>query len=376
MQDLADFLDPVSLDLLTDDIGLTDGQLGKHIARFESDIPSLESIDIVFIGVPENRGERRNNTFPVAPDSIRKQLYALHYWHHDVTLADLGNIKPGATLTDTYAAVKTVLAEMLRLNKTVLLIGGSHDLTLAQYEAYKLLEETVDVTCVDASIDLHSESSLRSENFLLDMLTVEPNLVKHYNHIAFQSYLLHPRMIETMDKLRFDCYRVGMVQEDLEEMEPVIRNTNMMSFDISAIRNSDSPASRLSPNGLFGAEACTLIRYAGMSNYLSSLGIYGYHSSLDRDDLSAKQVAQMIWYFIDGKNKSNQEAQLQNREQFNEFHTAFAEVDTLFLQSKKTTRWWMQMPDKKFIACSYNDYIQASNNQIPERWLRVQERGF
>ena len=376
MQDLADFLDPVSLDLLTDDIGLTDGQLGKHIAGFESDIPSLESIDIVFIGVPENRGERRSNTFPVAPDSIRKQLYALHYWHHDVTLADLGNIKPGATLTDTYAAVKTVLAEMLRLNKTVLLIGGSHDLTLAQYEAYKLLEETVDVTCVDASIDLHSESSLRSENFLLDMLTVEPNLVKHYNHIAFQSYLLHPRMIETMDKLRFDCYRVGMVQEDLEEMEPVIRNTNMMSFDISAIRNSDSPASRLSPNGLFGAEACTLIRYAGMSNNLSSLGIYGYHSSLDRDDLSAKQVAQMIWYFIDGKNKSNQEAQLQNRDQFNEFHTAFAEVDTIFLQSKKTTRWWMQMPDKKFIACSYNDYIQASNNQIPERWLRVQERGF
>ena len=376
MQDLDDFLDPISIDVLMDDVGLTDGQLGKHILRYETEIPSLEGIDIVLLGVPENRGERANNTHPSAPDSIRKQFYALHYWHQDVTLADLGNIKTGATLVDTYAAVKTVLAEMLRLNKTVVLLGGSHDLTLAQYEAYKLLEETVDVTCVDASIDLHGESALRSENFLLDMLTVEPNLVKHYNHIAFQSYLLHPRMIETMDKLRFDCYRVGDVQEKLEEMEPVIRNTNMMSFDISAIRNSDSPASRLSPNGLFGAEACTLVRYAGMSNNLSSLGIYGYQYSLDRDDLSAKQIAQMIWYFIDGKNKSNQEAHLQDREQFNEFHTAFAEVDTLFLQSKKTTRWWMQMPDKKFIACSYNDYLQASHNQIPERWLRVQERGF
>jgi len=32
------------------------------------------------------------------------------------------------------------------------------------------------------------------------------------------------------------------------------------------------------------------------------------------------------------------------------------------------------MPDKKFIACSHNDYIKASLNEIPERWLRVQER--
>ncbi|RYG54511.1 MAG: arginase [Chitinophagaceae bacterium] len=376
MHDLTDFLDPLQVDMLMDDGGLTDGQIGKHIAVHDSGIPSLESIDIVLIGIPENRGERPDNNAQNSPDLIRKQFYALHYWHEDVTLADLGNIKAGASLADTYAAVKTVLAEMLRLNKTVVLLGGSHDLTLAQYEAYKLLEETVDVTCVDATIDLHGESAIRSENFLLDMLTVEPNLVKHYNHIAFQSYLLHPRMIETMDKLRFDCYRVGVVQDKLEEMEPVMRNTNMLSFDISAIRNSDSPASRMSPNGLFGTEACTLVRYAGMSNNLSSIGIYGYHPSLDRDDLSAKQIAQMLWYFIDGKNKSNQEAQLNDRDQFNEFHTVFAEVDTLFLQSKKTTRWWMQMPDRKFIACSQNDYVQASNNQIPERWLRVQERGF
>ena len=46
----------------------------------------------------------------------------------------------------------------------------------------------------------------------------------------------------------------------------------------------------------------------------------------------------------------------------------------LFLQSKKTGRWWMQMPDKRFIACSANDYMIAGSNEIPERWLRAQER--
>jgi hypothetical protein len=44
---------------------------------------------------------------------------------------------------------------------------------------------------------------------------------------------------------------------------------------------------------------------------------------------------------------------------------AFAEVETTFLQSKKTGRWWMQLPDSKFIACSYKDYISASSNEIP-----------
>jgi formiminoglutamase len=32
------------------------------------------------------------------------------------------------------------------------------------------------------------------------------------------------------------------------------------------------------------------------------------------------------------------------------------------------------MPDKNFIACSFADYYAASNNDLPERWLRTQER--
>jgi len=67
-------------------------------------------------------------------------------------------------------------------------------------------------------------------------------------------------------------------------------------------------------------------------------------------------------------------ATLDEKDSFNEFHMAFAEVETVFLQSKKTGRWWMQLPDNKYIACSYQDYLLASSNEIPERWLRAQER--
>jgi arginase family enzyme len=373
MYDLHDFLEPINKAEINDDEGYNDGQLANFISIYETNLPEISDAAIVFIGVPEVRGSgNKNDTH--APNAIRKQLYRLHYWHSDVKIADLGNIKLGATLNDSYAAIKTVLAELIRNKKTVVILGGSHDVTLAQYFAYKELEQVIEATCIDATIDLKGESPIRSENFLMEMLTSEPNLVKHYNHIGFQSYFVHPRMLQTMDKLRFDCFRVGTAKENMEEMEPVIRNTHLLSFDINAIKYSDAPSTHQSPNGFTGEEACILTRYAGMSNNVSSFGLYGYNPLLDESDLTAKQIAQMLWYFIDGKNKSKQEAAIEDRQHFNEYHCTFTEVETVFLQSKKTGRWWMQLPNKKFIACSYKDYIQASQNEIPERWLRAQER--
>ncbi len=373
MYDLHDFLEPINKAEINDDEGYNDGQLANFISIYETNLPEISDAAIVFIGVPEVRGSgNKNDTH--APNAIRKELYRLHYWHSDVKIADLGNIKLGATLNDSYAAIKTVLAELIRNKKTVVILGGSHDVTLAQYFAYKELEQVIEATCIDATIDLKGESPIRSENFLMEMLTSEPNLVKHYNHIGFQSYFVHPRMLQTMDKLRFDCFRVGTAKENMEEMEPVIRNTHLLSFDINAIKYSDAPSTHQSPNGFTGEEACILTRYAGMSNNVSSFGLYGYNPLLDESDLTAKQIAQMLWYFIDGKNKSKQEAAIEDRQHFNEYHCTFTEVETVFLQSKKTGRWWMQLPNKKFIACSYKDYIQASQNEIPERWLRAQER--
>lgn len=374
MQDLIEFLEPVPMHELNDDEGYTDGQLGKHLAIYGDEYPDLSKSDIVIIGIIEYRGNGYFEADSKSANIIRKQLYRLHYWHTDISIADIGNVKKGESVQDSYAAIKTVLAELHSMNKTVILLGGSHDITLAQYYAYADNNKQIEATCIDAVIDLMSESPIRSENFLMEMLTGEPNMVKHYNHIAFQSYFVHPRMLETMDKLRFDCYRVGAVTENIEEMEPVLRNSHLISFDISAIKYSDAPANKNCPNGLTGIEACILSRYAGLSNLADSFGIYGYRAQDDVDELTARQVSQMIWYFIDGKSRCKQEAGLNERHQFNEYHTAFAELDTVFLQSKRTNRWWMQMPDKSFIACSQQDYLKASQNEIPERWLRVQER--
>jgi formiminoglutamase len=292
----------------------------------------------------------------------------------DVKLADVGNIRTGNSMADSLAALKIVVHELTKAGKLVVVLGGSHDLTLAQYQAYGEERQVIDFVGVDALIDIDMDSAFRDHSFLMDILTSEPNYIRHYNHLAFQSYYAHPRMLETMDKLRFDCYRVGNVKEHLDEMEPVMRNCHLFSFDIAAIANAYSPASQLSPNGLTGEEACTLMQFAGMSDNMSSIGIYGYQPENDHANLSAKQISQMLWYLVDGKSRGSRESSLDQRDSFNEYHTSFTEVETVFLQSKKTGRWWMQLPDKKFIACSHKDYITASSNEYPERWLRHQER--
>ena len=371
---MLDFLEPVNKYVLSDDQGYKHNQLGYNIEAFEERFPSLENTDIVLIGCGENRGAGSLRLNPKAPDAVRKELYSLYHWHKDIRVADAGNIKPGATLHDTYAALKTVIAELIQHTKKVVILGGSHDLTLAQYGVYEATEKIIEAACIDAMIDINMDSVLPCERFLMRMLTHEPNFIKQYNHIGFQSYMVHPDMLETIDKLRFDCYRVGKVKENMEDMEPVIRNANLFTFDITAIQHAHAPANRHTPNGFTGEEACVLMQYAGMSANINTVGIYGYIQEQDVHNLTAKQISHMLWYLMDGMLKGKQEAALIETENFSEFKMAFAEVETTFLQSKKTGRWWMQLPEGNFIACSHHDYIIASQNEIPERWMRAVER--
>ena len=372
---LQDFLTPVSKTQLHDDEEYDDLQIGRTIDLYEEEnIPDLDMADIILLGAGEERGNGTISGGNATPDAIRREFYRLYHWHKDVRLADAGNLIAGRSLTDSYAALKSVLTELIDAGKTVIILGGSHDLTYAQYQAYAGKKYIIEVTVADALIDLQENSPVRSQRFLLDMFMEQPNYIRHYNHIGFQSYFVQPRMLETLDKLRFDCFRLGNVRENMEDIEPVLRNTDLFSVDVNMIKHTDAPANSLSPNGFSGEEACALSRYAGMSSQLSTYGIFGYNSAKDKDNLTAKQISQMLWYFMDGRSVKNKEALLTERESFLEFHIAFADIDTVFLKSKKTGRWWMQLPDKTFAPCAYSDYLRASNNEIPERWMRSQER--
>jgi len=350
-------------------------QWGANIKYAFDPAFDIAEADILLVGCNEWRGAADGAQHTGSADVVRQYLYELYHWHSGFTIADMGNIQQGARLGDSRAALAAVLKEIEDAGKMAIILGGSHDLTMQQYEVFRSREQLAEAVVADMLIDLNESEDTTDRSFLMDMLTNTPNFISHYSHIGFQSYYAQPRMLETLDKLRFDFHRVGKVKENIDDMEPVLRSANFFSFDISAVRYSDAPANiNGSPNGLSGEEACVLTRFAGMSNKLTSLGIYGYDHATDAHDMTAKLITQMIWYFVDGLVMRRYEASLAEMNEFMIFNVSFTDNDTVFVKSKRTGRWWMRMPAGEYAPCAYSDYLVASANDMPERWLRMQER--
>jgi formiminoglutamase len=375
MQDLRPFFAAKHF-VETEEIEYNPLQWGHHIQAQTSDYFDLDAADVVIVGCGEMRGENRRAGYSDGPDKIRAELYRLYNWHSTVRIADAGNILQGKSVDDTRAALRMVLHELHLAGKTAIVLGGSHDLTLQQYDAFKLEKQGINAVVADMLVDLEEGEGVTAHSFLMELLASNPNYVRHYTHLGFQSYYIQPRMLETLDKLRFDFTRLGRLRERLDEAEPALRSADLFSFDLSTVRYSDAPGNNRqgSPNGLFGDEACSLARYAGMSHQLRSFGIYGYHPEWDEQGMTAKLVSQMLWYFADGLHVRASEAAIEDRDQFSEFHITSTSNDVMFLKSKRTARWWMQLPDGRFVPCAYSDYVQATQDEIPERWYREQER--
>ena len=303
-------------------------------------------------------------------------------------VVDLGNVKAGNNVTDTYFAVGAVMEELLAGNVVPIIIGGSHDLTLAQYMGYAKSGKKVNLAMIDERIDLQDvDGPVTDENFLGKILAYEPNYLAHYIHLGYQSYFTDAKSINTLDKLNFEFMRLGEVRKNIEEVEPMVRDADMLTFDINAVKQSDAPAHReASPNGFPGEEACQITRYAGLSDRLTSIGIYGINPSFDKAHQTTQLAAQMVWYFVDGFYSRKNDYPLQAERDMLKYIVDFkeGEYELIFWKSKKSDRWWLQLPDtgkntrrmneNMMVACSYTDYLQACKDELPDRWIKAYER--
>ncbi|HEY6064188.1 MAG TPA: arginase, partial [Chitinophagaceae bacterium] len=93
---IADFLEPVNLREIAHDEAYKEGQLGNGIAIYQEEFPDLDAAQIVMVGCGEQRGSGLTQGQSDAPDIIRRHFYSLYYWHPDIKIADVGNIKTGS----------------------------------------------------------------------------------------------------------------------------------------------------------------------------------------------------------------------------------------------------------------------------------------
>lgn len=390
MSDIAHFFTPVNKDIILDSISLKDQQFGNLFSVYSDDenFPELDNIDLAIIGVTESRNSENNEGCQNAPDAVRRYLYQLYGGSFDVRVVDLGNIDPGHTTEDTYFALRTTIDALIRKNIIPIIIGGSQDLTYPQFLGYKDLEQTINVVAVDSVFDLgNPDEDILNTSYLGKIILHQPNYLFNYSNIGYQTYLVDQTSLQMMNKLYFDVYRLGQVRDKIEEAEPVIRQADMITFDITAIKHSDAPANpNASPNGFYAEEACQMMRYAGMNDKLSSIGIYELNPDFDVSGKTSHLAAQMIWCFMDGYYGRKSDFPNRNSADYVRFHVVLQDekYEINFYKSKKSDRWWMEIPypphkDLKFerhtlIPCSYKDYELAMNNEIPDRWWQTYQK--
>jgi hypothetical protein len=239
---------------------------------------------------------------------------------------------------------------------------------------------------VDETIDIYKKhEQIDASSFLYRIFTETPNYLFNFSQIGYQSYFVSPDDIATLEKLYFEFYRLGIVRDNMEEVEPIIRDADMMSFDVSALKMSDAPArNHASPHGFYGEEACQIARYAGITDKLSSIGFYELNPAFDNRGQTAQTVAHMIWYFLEGYYSRSHEYPIHNENDFVKYIVSQDEtgVEIVFQKSKRSGRWWMKVPINdnaryerhQLVPCSYTDYQLACNEELPERWMRAFEK--
>ena len=383
------FLSPVD-DLILSHMNLNSSLiLGNRINIF-SDIsspPDLANIDVAIIGVCEYRNSENYLEKSFSLNEIRKTFYSLHPGNWSLNIADLGDLILGETVFDTYLSIQTVISDLLKSNIIPIIIGGTQDLTYANYRSYDYLKKTVNIVNIDSKFDLGDSSKpIKNSSFLGKIILDKPHNLFNYSVLGYQTYFNSQEEIDLMEKLYFEAYRLGELSNNIKNAEPILRDANIVTLDVSSVRSSElSSKQKFSPNGFNGNEICAISRYAGISNKVSSFGIYEYVPSFE-DETTEMLIAQILWYFLEGVSCRIVDNNFHNVDDFQKFTALVDDQELIFLKSLRSSRWWVEIPfiknynnkldDHSLLPCMHQDYIDASKGLIPERWFKAQKKNI
>lgn len=381
-----DFLTPVADKVIAHCELLPSQALGKKIYKHtkKDGLPVLAMASIAIIGVNESRNAFEKKSEALDLSGVRLELYKLMVGNWNSTIIDLGDVEPGENVSDTYFVVKEVIASLIEENIVPIVIGPTQDLTYPCYRAFDGLRNMINLVNVDSRFDFGDhEELISSHSYMSKIITDKPNNLFNFSNIGYQSYFNSQEEIDLMERLFFDAYRLGEVTSDITLVEPILRNAHIVSLDARAVRASEmGMLNNFSPNGFTGREICAIARYAGISEKLSVFGVFESENS----NQSFQLLAQIIWYFIEGCNFRVQELPYLNKEAFTKYIVPSDLEELVFYKSNLTERWWVEVPSilnsynknemPALLPCTKADYVEATNQNIPERWFKAFKKGL
>jgi len=380
---LADWFDPVDEQLLNN--LATSDTWEKSITIHKGRFPSWRRKHLAVFGVDTLSffSEKHHEKTPA--DYVRQKLYPLKKGRGAYQIVDLGNLIVGDTIEDTHQRLIQVCEILYEHQVIPIILGGSHSLDYAQFRAYESQGKLISMVSIDAKIDVEEpQKNPVAHTHTKQILSHKPNFLFNYNHLAHQNYLNSSQALDTLEQLYFEAYSIGQIRKDLQEVEPIMRYADMLSFDLSAVKMEYAPAQiQAQLMGLSAEEACQLCWFGGLSEKLTSFGIYEFCPAYDERQKTASLIATMIWYFVEG---------YYDRVKLKDFDSnAFMKylvsaldnsnhINMVFYKHKVTQKWWMEVPypselssaqESIIIPCSYKDYQTANKGEVPDRWISI-----
>tara|TARA_B100001175_G_scaffold217845_1_gene185297 strand:- start:871 stop:2007 length:1137 start_codon:yes stop_codon:yes gene_type:complete len=347
-------------------------QFGKKIGiNGRDNLESYSDLDIVFFSISEYRLDNSFKKSFNADKDFRKKLYSLHYGNWKTKIYDLGSLVNGSEVSDTIFAIENIIEFYIKNQIFVITIGGSQDLTLNFYNSIKKCSNSINLATIDNQLDFLKNGNIE-ESYLSSIIMGEDNKLNQFSNIGFQKHLTSIAEIDLIDKMKFEALNLGKVKSNTIEAEPILRDSNFISFDIKSIKSGDINNAHQHPNGLTSHEFCTLSRFSGLS---SKSKVISFFENWDLSTLNSL-LAESVWYVIDGFNSRYNENPLEINDDFITYHIEVDNYKFKFYKSMVTDRWWVEFINdelisisKNIISCSVNDYYNCKNSIISERIL-------
>lgn len=380
-----DFLQPVEESVLAHTLLMPEQVLGRSlkIHTLKDGFPELNNVKIAIIGLQETRNSFYDfhDTFDL--DAFRLEFYGLYPGNWDITIADFGTITNGASVEDTYFAVQQICDFTYKRSIIPIFIGGSQDITLPMYRAYSNLDSYINITAVDNRFDFGEPGQLiSSKSYMSKIILDEPNRLFNFCNLGYQTFYNAQEEMDLLDRLFFESYRLGNLVSDISLVEPVLRDTDLLSIDLKSMKSIETGSKTSYPNGFDALQICAIARYAGLSDRISSLGIF----EIPNKSLSHALVAQLIWYFVEGVRFRVNEYPFSVKSDCDCYHVPMENENLTFYKSNISGRWWVEVPrinkenNKKvqntLLPCTHQDYLDACNQITPERWWKSFRRSL
>ena len=372
------YLCPLSEDLIEFKSNLSRGTLGSNITLYNSEKTDYSSIDIAIVGLNEYRNSDEISDESLNLENFRREFYSLFYGNWSANILDLGDVISGKSYSDTYYAVNSIHQDLINQNIVVIFIGGGQDFTFPIFQSLSKKHNKVNISSVDNKFDFGKiKKQFSSSSYMSKIIMDKKNSLNHFCNLGYQTFLNSQEEIDLLNKFNFESHRLGEITENIKIVEPVLRETNLLTVDFKSIKSSELNFVHNYSNGFESSQFCSVLRYAGMSNSINSVGLFELLDS----SISSALLSQSIWYFIEGYCLRIKEDP--NSSNFKGYtYNVFCEGTNLkFYNSELSQKWWVEFINEietknisLLLPCNKRDYLMACDGTFSDRLIMFLKR--